>query len=112
MFQDKVIDKGEWNFEGETTVMWNQMANCIRKVTKQVLGESKGKRHDNKETWQWGVEVQEAIWEKRRYKVWRCTRNVENYEMYKKAKKEAKKVVGDARCKAYDDLYNSLKTRK
>ena len=40
------------NFEGETTAVWNQMANCIRKVDKEVLGESKGKRHDNEET-QW-----------------------------------------------------------
>ena len=31
--------------------------------------------------------------------------------MYKKPKKEAKKVVSDAKCKAYDDLYNRLGTR-
>ena len=37
---------------------------------------------------------------------------MENYEMYKKAKKEAKKVVSDAKCKAYDDLYNRLGTRE
>ena len=34
------------------------MGNCIRKVAKEVLGESKGKRHDNKETSWWSVEVQ------------------------------------------------------
>ena len=50
IFKDKVIDEGEWNFEGETTAMWNQMANYNRKVAKKLLGESKGKRHDNKET--------------------------------------------------------------
>ena len=43
--------------------MWNQMANCIKKVAKEVLGESKGKRHDNKETWWGSVEVQSAVWE-------------------------------------------------
>ena len=36
---------------------------------------------------------------------------MENYEMYKKAKKEAKKVVSEAKCKAYDDLFNRLGTR-
>ena len=45
-----MIDEGEWDFEGETRAMWNQMANCIKKVAKEVLKESKGKRHDNKET--------------------------------------------------------------
>ena len=51
LFKDKVIDKGEWNFEGETTAMWNQMTDCIRKVAKDVLGELKGKRNYNKEAW-------------------------------------------------------------
>ena len=37
---------------------------------------------------------------------------MENYEMYKKTKKEAKKVVSDAKCKAYIDLYNRLGTRE
>ena len=32
--------------------------------------------------------------------------------MYKKVKKEAKKVVSDAKCKAYEDLYNRLETRE
>ena len=50
-FKDKVIEEGERNFEGETTMMWNQMANYIRKVAKELRRESKGKRHYNKETW-------------------------------------------------------------
>ena len=84
--------------------MRNQMANCIRKVANEVLGELKAKRHDNKETQWWSVEVQEVVREKRRYKVRRSTRNMENYEMYKKAKKEANKVTSDAKFKAYDNL--------
>ena len=35
--------EGEWNFHGETIVMRNQIANCITKVEKEVLEESKGK---------------------------------------------------------------------
>ena len=31
---------------------------------------------------------------------------------YKKAKKEAKKVVSEAKFKAYDDLHNRLATRE
>ena len=37
---------------------------------------------------------------------------MENYEMSKKAKKEAKKVVSYARFKSYDDLYNRLGIRE
>ena len=88
--------------------MQNQMTNCIRKVTKEVLGELKGKGHYNKETQWWSVAVQEAIREKRRYKVWQVTRNIENYEMYKRAKKEAKKVVSDEKFRTYEDLYKRL----
>ena len=40
------------------------MGKCIRKVTKEVLGELKGKRHDNKETWWWSVKEEEAAREK------------------------------------------------
>lgn len=69
IFKDKVITEGEWNCEANTTAIWNQLANCIRKVAKEVLGESKGKIHYNKKTLWWSVEVQEVVREKRRYKV-------------------------------------------
>ena len=65
IFKDEVIDEGAWNFKGETTAMHNQMANCIWKATKEVLGESKGKIHDNKETRWMSVAVQEVVLEKR-----------------------------------------------
>lgn len=34
------------------------------------------------------------------------------YENYKAAKREAKKVVQEAKCKAYDKLYNKLGIKK
>lgn len=37
---------------------------------------------------------------------------MENYDMYKKAKKEAKKVVSDVKFKTYDHLYNNLAIKK
>ena len=57
--------------------MWKQMANCVMKAPKEVLGELKGKRYYNKETWCWSVQVHEAFREKIRcYKVWQGTRNI------------------------------------
>ena len=104
IFKGKVIEDGDWHFEGETTEMWKQMVNYIR-TTKEVLVESKGRRHYNKETWWWSAEVLEAARETRHYKVWQGTRNMENYEIYKKTKKETKKVVSDAKCRPYDVTY-------
>lgn len=46
------------------------------------------------------------------YKVWQWIGNIEDYEIYKAAKKEAKKVVSDVKSKAYDDLHNKLETRE
>lgn len=37
---------------------------------------------------------------------------MENYEIYEKTKKEIKKVVRDAKFKAYDDIYNRLGIRE
>ena len=41
--------------------MWAQMEKAIRETAKDVLGESKGARPEGKETWWWGLEVQEAV---------------------------------------------------
>lgn len=59
--------------------MWNQMANCIGRVAKELFEEFKVKRNFHKK---WSAKVQEAMQKKRRcYKVLHETRNMENYEM-------------------------------
>lgn len=45
IFKYKVIKREARNLERETTMMWNQISDRIRRVTKKVLGEQKGKRH-------------------------------------------------------------------
>ena len=40
------------------------MTDCIRRIVKEVLGESKGKKHLDKETW-WIIEVHKVIQEKK-----------------------------------------------
>ena len=105
IFKDKVIEEGEWNFEGEATAMWNQMAIYIEKVAREVLRELIWKRYYNKVTQWWSVEVQEVVQGKRCYRAWQATGNMEYYKMYKKVKKEAKKVVSGAKFKANDDTY-------
>ena len=36
---------------------------------------------------------------------------MDNHEMYKKSRNEVTKVIGDAKFKSYDDLYNKLRKR-
>ena len=89
------------------------MVGCIKRVAKEVLGESRGKVQPSKETWWWNDEVQKTIRDKRYcYKNWQKTKNIEDLEKYKNAKKEAKKAVSDAKFKAYDDLYHKLGTKE
>ncbi|PKA66012.1 hypothetical protein AXF42_Ash010421 [Apostasia shenzhenica] len=65
IFKKKVLELGQWNINGETDLMWLTVANCIRKVAKDVLGESKGMIPNNKDTWWWKDDVQEKIKEKK-----------------------------------------------
>ena len=49
-FKHKVIKGREWNLEGDTKVMWNQMDDCIRWVGKEALGGLQGKRNSDIDT--------------------------------------------------------------
>ena len=40
--KDKMIIEGKWNLDEDVNKMWNKMANCIKRVVIDVLGESKG----------------------------------------------------------------------
>ena len=45
------------------------------------------------------------------YKIWQKNRSEEDFERYKYIRKETKKVIRDAKFKAYDDLYDKLGTK-
>ena len=42
-FKEKLLDEATWSHVGNVNTMWDTMASCIRKVTKEVLRESRGK---------------------------------------------------------------------
>ena len=57
--------------------------------------------------------MQKVIQEKRAwYRKLPSTEDIEAYERYKRAKKEVKKVVSEARGKYLTDLYKKLGTRE
>ena len=89
------------------------MASSIRKVTKGVLGESKGFSLHQKESWWWKEEVQSKVKAKKE-----CCKTLykdmteENGERYRITKKEAKKVVRKAKLVAFDDMFKRLDTKE
>ena len=95
--------------------MWAAMADKIRKVAKETLGESTGKPKVYKESWWWSEEVQKKITDKnKRFKeLLACTEEedmLHKKESYKEAKRAAKKVV--AKGLAYEDMYQNLDTKE
>ena len=76
LFKNKILKEAPWNIEDETNTMWNKMAACIRGVSKEILGESKGRGPQFKETWWWNEEVQNVVKNKREcFKTWQQTRS-------------------------------------
>jgi hypothetical protein len=59
-----------------------------------VLGVTKGKKHEAKDTWWWNADVQKAFKEKECYKSWHHDRNMVKY---KEVKKNARRAVSEAR---------------
>ena len=109
-FKEKVLAQCVWDTERNASQMWDSITSCIRKVVKQVLGESKGFAPPQKEFWWWKEEVQENV--KARKECCKALyRTDENCERYKIAKKEAKKVVRKAKVLAFDGMYKQLETK-
>ena len=70
-FVSKLIKEANWEYEVDSNVMWNKMANCIRHVANEKLGESKGMVPPGKDTSWWNEEVKITIMKKRM-----CYRNI------------------------------------
>ena len=79
----------------------------------EEFGVTRGSRRDAKDTWWWNVEVQKAIKEKKDcFRRLYLDRSATNMEIYKGAKKAAKRAVSEARGRAYEDLYQRLNTKE
>ncbi|XP_028038703.1 uncharacterized protein LOC114249368 [Bombyx mandarina] len=82
---------------------WDEMANSVRKTTKAVFGESKGKGIIDKDTWWWNENVQRELKEKKNaFKKWQLERGNESEKQarkneFRECKKKATKAVAIAR---------------
>ena len=75
IFRDKMLKEAIWDLEDETNILWNKMDECVKRITKGILGESKGKCPFYKDTWWWNDDVQNIVKTKRiSYKTWQKSR--------------------------------------
>ncbi|KAL3518874.1 hypothetical protein ACH5RR_021463 [Cinchona calisaya] len=113
IFKEDLLRQSIWDLQGESDILWNDMATRVRIMAKKILGESRGYAPMNKESWWWEEGVQNKIKVKRaNYKALYSCRSDENIEKYKLAKKESKKAVNEERDRAFEDFYQKLESKE
>ena len=53
MFREKMLKEATWDLEDETNILWNKMDECVKRIAKGILGESRGKCPFCKDTRWW-----------------------------------------------------------
>ena len=92
--------------------MWEEMANGIRKVVREVLDESKGfGLKDNESQW-WNENIQKKIKYKRKcFKALQLSNNMKNWEKYRLVRRKTKKAISEVRSKAFEMFYQALEIK-
>jgi len=113
---EKIKIESKWELEGDANKMWEEIADCIRRSAKEVLGVSKRVNGKMGGAWWWGEEVKEKVKAKQeKYKalVGNITdeKKKVNRMHYRIAKREAKKAVAVAKNYAYERLYRRLDSK-
>lgn len=111
-FKTEVLQKIEPEIY-DINAWWSRTKNALLETGKEVLGESSGKIWENKETWWFNEEVQEATkLKKQAKKKWEGSQLEADRLAYKERNKEVKRVVAITKGKAYDQLYEDLETKE
>ena len=110
---EKIKSEGDWKSDGDSSKIWEGMADCIRRSAREVLGVSREGSGKREGAWWWSEEVRGKVEAKQeKFKALMESRTEEEVEVskvqYKIAKKEAKKAVAVAKNKAYERLYQRL----
>ena len=106
----RITEERVWRRVEDSDMMWETMADCIRKSAKEILGASWRGGNKMKGAWWWNEGVKEKVKEKKdAFNAFMNSRTDEEKEFnrgrYKAARKIAKKAVAVAKCGAYDRLY-------
>jgi len=104
-------------FEGDSSTIWEEMADCIRRSVRDFLGIFREGSGRMKGAWWWSEEVKGKVKVKQeKYQALVGSRTDEkkqgNRVQYRITKKEAKKTVVVAKNNAYERLYQRLNSKK
>ena len=97
--------------------MWEAIADCIRRLAKEILGFSRRGGNKMEGAWWWNKEVKEKVKEKKEAFVDFMNSGADGERdasraRYQAAKKVAKKAVAVAKSLACDRLYRRLETKE
>jgi exonuclease III len=102
------LESGTSNAEGINEMWDNLEKQCLSEAAK-TLGTSKGALQSKKETGWWTEDVKKVLSEKKRkFKIWQSTRSETDFVDYKAAKKDAKRMVAQAKAASNESFYKSL----
>ncbi|XP_071705423.1 uncharacterized protein [Rutidosis leptorrhynchoides] len=119
---DRLRVEGDYVAPTDVDQIWNRMASAIRDVAKETLGVAIGTSRAHKssrESWWLNDDVQTKVALKQTrfrelitFGEGTPAERTRIEEIYKEAKREAKKAVAIAKDKAYEDLYRKLNSKE
>jgi len=114
---EKIKSEGKWKLDGDLSRIWQEMADCIQRSAKEVLGVFREGSGIMKGAWWWSEEVKGKVKAKQeKSKALMESRTDEEVEFnkvqYKIANKEAKKAVAVAKNNTYKRLYQRLNAKR
>jgi len=114
---EKIRAEANWELIENADVMWDGMAQCVRRSAEEVLGVSRRGGGRKSGAWWWNEEVREKVEVKQKAysTLSNCTSKEEKgvrEATYKVVKKLAKNVVAMEKNNAYERLYQRLETRE
>ena len=56
-----MLKEDTWELEDETHIVWNTMGECVKRITKGIFGELRGKGQFCKDIWWWDENVQNIV---------------------------------------------------
>ena len=111
-FKRKVLEEIDLGIE-DVQEWWMQNAPVIRRVGKELLGETSGIVWEEKETWWWDNNIANVVKEKKETKKrWEVSQRAEDRERLREKNKEVKRVVAQAKARSYKGVYDELETKE